>query len=541
MRSRKNSVSIFFLLLLLLLLALSSCTERGVLFLPGDEEEQWEEVSSNEIFLPLERIRGINPLTNQDEDAYQISQLVLEGLIKLDDTLTAVPSLAENWHYAPDRSSLIFHLRSQVKWQDGTAFSAQDVKASIDAYLKAAKMMPPIYAEQLRSVKECRVLNDQEVELIFSNKESIAVENFTVPILSKKQLDTLKNPAQTDPAWVVIGTGPYCIETLDPLSQVVLVPHSEYYGEQKATNRLIFQVMPNQEDALNLFDIGQINMAIFTGMDTGTLYSNKDLSTQSFLSNEVEVLGFQCSNPLLQNKKVRQAISSAIDLNEIIEVAYFHNGVINDTLYYPDYLTPSKGESPQAPDLTKAKQLLTEAGFINRDSDERLEDSLGNELVVEILVNSGDRSRKLAAQIIQKGLDNLQVDSVIMVEDWSAYQARIAAGNYDVFVGGWTIHPLYDLRSMLHSKAANPVKYANLEMDFLLDQMQSGIQGEERLRTYLKIKEVLKEDAPYLSLLYKTYSRVNTSSLRGNWDPKFFSFYQGAEQLSNLYRVPAKK
>lgn len=539
MRNRKNCVLIF--CILLVLFSFTGCTEKGVLFLPGDEEEQWEEISSNEIYLPLERIRGINPLTYQDVDAYHISRLVLEGLVKLDDTLTAEPSLAESWNYAPDRSSLIFHLRREVKWQDGTAFTAQDVKASIDAYLKAAKLMPPIYAEQLRSVKECRVLSDQEVELIFTNKDSIAVENFTVPILSKKQLDTLKNPAQTDPAWIVIGTGPYRIETLDPLTQVVLAPHSEYYGEQKANNRLIFQVIPNHEDALSLFDISQINMAIFTGLDTGTLYSNKDLSNQSFLSNEVEVLGFQCTNPLLQDKKVRQAISCAIDLNEIIEVAYYHNGVVNDTIYYPEYLTPSKGEYHQAPDLTKAKQLLTEAGFINRDSDERLEDSLGNELVVEILVNSGDRSRNLAAQIIQKGLDNLQVDSVIMVEDWSAYQARIAAGNYDVFVGGWTIHPLYDLRSLLHSKAANPAKYANPEMDFLLDQMQSGIQGEERLSTYLKIKEVLNDDAPYLSLLYKTYNRVNTSSLQGNWDPSFFSFYQGAEQLSNLYRVPAKK
>lgn len=539
MRNRKNCVLIF--CILLVLFSFTGCTEKGVLFLPGDEEEQWEEISSNEIYLPLERIRGINPLTYQDVDAYHISRLVLEGLVKLDDTLTAEPSLAESWNYAPDRSSLIFHLRREVKWQDGTAFTAQDVKASIDAYLKAAKLMPPIYAEQLRSVKECRVLSDQEVELIFTNKDSIAVENFTVPILSKKQLDTLKNPAQTDPAWIVIGTGPYRIETLDPLTQVVLAPHSEYYGEQKANNRLIFQVIPNHEDALSLFDISQINMAIFTGLDTGTLYSNKDLSNQSFLSNEVEVLGFQCTSPLLQDKKVRQAISCAIDLNEIIEVAYYHNGVMNDTIYYPDYLTPAKGEYAQAPDLAKAKRLLTEAGFINRDSDERLEDSLGNELVLEILVNSGDRSRNLAAQIIQKGLDNLQVDSVIIVEDWSAYQARIAAGNYDVFVGGWTIHPLYDLRSMLHSKAANPAKYANPEMDFLLDQMQSGIQGEERLSTYLKIKEVLKEDTPYLSLLYKTYTRVNTASLQGNWDPSFFSFYQGAEQLSNLYRVPAKK
>lgn len=517
---------------------LSGCSQEGGLFIGGQNEKSTRAITSKDISIPIEKIRTLNPAITKDEDAYHICQLVYEGLVKLDNTLIAVPALAESWQYTSDKNAIIFHLRDDVLWHDGTKFTAEDVKFSIDVFLKASTTLSTLYAEQMRCIKTSRVMSENEIEITFANTSSLAVENFTFPILPKKQFKSVQDALIQKVGFLPIGTGPYCVSVFDEVNQIILTSNLNYYGEQKPDNQLIFKVLPSRTDAVNLFAIDRISLSISKETDRGTLYNNKEVIMVPFVSNEVEVLGFNCTNPLLMSPKVRQAISSVIDKQEIIEMAYYHSGIEQDSLYYPDYLEEQDQQQITEIDIEKAELLLSEAGFINRDADFVVEDVNGNELTLEILVNKEDRSRNLAALIIKNGLDKLPVHSVIMVEDWSVYQSRIASDNYDIFVGGWTINPVYDLRALLHSNYDNPVNYRNISLDLMLDKMQSGITGREKQETLQKIETILKEELPYDCLLYKTYSVVCSDALQGESDPQFFSFYLGAEKWSNSYEAP---
>lgn len=134
----------------------------------------------------------------------------------------------------------------------------------------------------------------------------------------------------------------------------------------------------------------------------------------------------------MKDANVRKAIASAIDTKEIIESAYYKNGISNETIYYPDFLGVSTTKTHYTFDIVKAKELLQAAGYYDRDGDGLAENLSNQSIVINILVNSEDQSRMAAAQIMKEGLDQLPIQTNIVSKDWSSYNADLASGNFDL-------------------------------------------------------------------------------------------------------------
>jgi peptide/nickel transport system substrate-binding protein len=285
-------------------------------------------------------------------------------------------------------------------------------------------------------------------------------------------------------------------------------------------------IIPGNEEAINLFKIREINLSLLKDMDRNTLLNDKEARVVSFLANEVEVLGFNYNHEALKDRRVRQAIAYAINKESIIETCYYNSGVINDTIYYPNYLGIASDAPIFAEDIKLAKSLLLESGFQG--------------LSLSLLVNGEDHARNLAAQMVKDSLGKIGISVSLVPLNREDYIAAMANGEFDLYLGGFQIKDTYDVRPLLHSAYNNPIGYTDIRIDNLLDQMQSSISSEEKRKVFGKIHDILVVDIPYLPLLYKTYGMATPIGLEGKVEPLFHNIYHGAENWKLTYVISEK-
>jgi len=526
-------------ILIISLSALTGCDQTKNFLGGGETEEKKNTVRSDEIYIPIEKIRTLNPIISKDEDAYYVDKLIYESLFSYDNNLELINVLADSYSYAPDGMSVTIRLKQGIAWQDGKDLTAADVKFTIDAIASAAASGATLYGDNIANIKSTKLdSNDPyQITIFFKEAQDISLNNFTFPIIPAHQFKNADAVKKADPAFIPVGCGPYRVAEYNDLSHIILAGNENYHGGPVPGNILKFVIIPQKRDAVNMMDVDKISLTFLKDIDRDTAYANKEVSVVNFPSNEVELIGFNFKNLALRDARLRKAIACAIDTTEIIESAYYRNGIRNDNIYFPNYLGVDSKKTSNPYDVEKAKDLLREAGYFDRNGDGLLENAANQTININILVNSDNPSRTAAAQIIKEDLDQLLIRTTITAKDWDGYQADLAAGSFDIYIGGYQIKENYDLRFLLHTDHANPIGYSNPALDALLDKMESGITPEERKEAYLKVCDILNADLPYYCLLYKTYGAIAAPSFRGELNPTFRDIYRGAWEWYTMLEI----
>ncbi len=485
------------LILLILLLLFAGCADDTGL--PGEETENVpERITSAVVSIPMEKARTLNPLLSLDEDAYHLNKLIYDGLFTFNAGLVAEGALAESYEYDQGGTVLQIRLREGVKWQDGEAVTAEDVKFTIDAYKTVPAAKIGTYGPSLNLIKSAKVLDTLDIQIQFTDGNQAALENIMFPILPSHKYN---RPADL-------------ISSLETGKQITLSGNPNYRGAVPE-NTLLFKFMPKKEEAVNLFDIGEMNITYLKESNRNTLVEDKVVTMVPFLSSEVEVLGFNFSHGALQNPVVRQAIAHAIDNQMILETCYYNSGILNNTIYYPGYRGVESEGALYEYDTAKARELLKSAEYEG--------------LSLNLLFNADNHARNLAAQVIKSGLEKAGVSITLIPLERDDYNTALAKGEFDLYLGGFRFHENYDLRPVLHSESDNPINYANPQMDILLDKLQQGIPGEEKRKTFETLHQLYSNEIPYYCLLYKTYGFAASTDLTGYTKPFFYHIYHGSE------------
>jgi peptide/nickel transport system substrate-binding protein len=524
-----------FLLGIMAIGILTGCGENTN-FLTGEPEVEMQTRSSNEIHIPIEKVRTLNPIITKDEDAFYMNKLIYQSLFEFDENLTLRGMLADGYTYENNKASVRINLKKNIKWEDGEEFTAEDVKFSIESHMRAASTGNSMYASNVSNIKSVSLVRGEPYQVIvhFISTDKVSMADFTFPMVPQHQYRSVDNILRQAEEFICIGMGPYKITEYNELTHIRMEGNELYHGETPG-NILNFRIMPDKSDAVNLMEVSDLAISFSKEIDRDTAFAHKDVDIVSFASNEVEFVGF--NNQVLTDKRIRQAIAYSIDRELILGSGYFSNGILNDNIYYPNYLGVKSSDLVYKMDIEKAKQLLIEAGYIDRDGDGIAENVNDQELTINILVNSENQSRVAAAQIIKTGLERLPIRSNLIIKSWDEYNSDLAGGNFDIYISGFQINESYDLRPFLHSGYENVIGYTNLNLDALLDQMSMGLTNEEKVNTFITIKEILIEDLPYFCLLYKTYGAITSPALQGEVKPLFNDLYNGCESWSYVYEV----
>lgn len=504
------------------------------------DKEKVVYTESQTVKLPMEKVRTLNPITSKDSDTYQISKLIFESLFNLDENLSLTNGLASSYNYAADKMSVTIDIKTDSYFSNGSNVTGEDVKYSIDNYIAAAASNNTIYSSYVSNIKSVSVGKNDKYSVVvkFKDKSDVSMENFVFPIVSERSFGKYSAAKVTSSEFIPIGSGAYAIEKYNDISELKLVANENYTGV-KPKNTLCFTVLPERDDVIPLLEVNNISLGCLEELSRDTLVSDKKITTSNFVSNEVEVVGYNFSREAMANKKVRKVIAYAIDTKSLNESAYYKNGIACDTIYFPGYLGIKNTGDHYKYNLEKATKLLTSANYLDRDENGYVEDKNENELTVDILVNGADQSRKIAAEAIKASIDKLSISSrIIYATDLADFNSKLHSKNYDIFVGGMKINETYDLRSLLHSNYNNAIGYSNEKVDKLLDKLKSGITQEQKVENIKAIKDIIIDELPYYCILYKTYGALNAECLNGNNNSYMFNnVYNDCESWYCKYPV----
>ena len=461
------------------------------------------------------------PLLASDSASHAVGGMVFNGLVKYDKNMNITGDLAESWEITNNGLVITFHLRKGVKWHDGKPFTTADVLYTYQVTVDPKT--PTAYAGDFQKIKKAEALDDYTFRVTYDKPFAPALISWSSAILPKHLLagkDITKSPLSRHP----IGTGPYKFKEWVAGQKIVLVSNENYFEGRPYLDGRITRIIPDTATMfleLRARNIGMMGLTPlqYTRQTDNNLFK-ENFNKYRYLAFAYTYVGYNLKNPLFTDKRVRQAISYAINKDEIVSGVLLGLGKPATGPYKPGTWAHNDKVKIYNYDPAKARDLLKQAGFADQNGDGVLEKD-GKPFVFEILTNQGNETRQKCAEIIQRQLKEVGITATIRILEWSAFVTDfINKRRFDAVILGWTIPLDPDAYDVWHSSKTareelNFVSYNNPEADDMLVKGRSTFNQDERKKYYDRFQEILAEDQPYTFLYVPDELIIISKSIRG--------------------------
>jgi peptide/nickel transport system substrate-binding protein len=448
-----------------------------------------------------------------------ITANVFSGLIRLGPRGEVLPQLATAWEVAPDGKTYTFRLRQGVRWHDGRAVSAADVKFSLE---EIDGKFHGRFRLAWGSVTSVTTPNPSTVVIRMTQPFAPflqMLDTFNAPILARHLFqgeDIVNTPKNLQP----VGTGPFVFREWARGDRIVLERNPTYW-EPVYPDRLIFRIVPNAAQRTTALETGEVDVVTdfyLSKTDVPRLAQNKAIRVRH--GQPIPALDFMFINTRrgqLGNAKVRQALAFAINREQIVQqamrgLARPARGPFGDGF---KFAYTREGDFtrlyPYSPE--KAAQLLQEAG-VARDS-----------LRLSMVYDAARAPLASAAQIIRDNLRQVGITVDLVPLERSVMIDRVyTKGDYDLTVQSFTsntdpaigYHRIY-LTARAGQPFVNATGYSNPEVDRLLAEAAATAKLEERAKVYAEVIPILARDLPTLILFDEIGIDAARSHLRNLW------------------------
>ena len=444
------------------------------------------------------------PLAN-DAASFGIISLVYNGLVKYDGNLNLVGDLAESWQVSPDGLTITFKLRRGVKWHDGAPFSARDVLFTYQTMIDPKT--PTAYSGDYLQVKKAEVLDDHTFRVTYGHPFAPALGSWGLAIIPRHLLagqDITRSPLGRHP----VGTGPFKFQEWRAGQKIALAYNPDYFDGRPYLNGYIYLVKADLATLFLELKSGNIDRSNLTPLQykrqTNYPRFNRMFNKYRYIPFSYIYLGYNIQDPRFADRRVRQALTCAINKKEIIEGVLLGLGEEATGPYKPGtwYYNPNVPKFPYDPD--RAKALLAEAGW--RPDAEGILEKDGKPFEFTILTNQGNDLRVMTAEIIQRRLREVGIRVKIRTVEWAAFLKEfIDKGRYEAVILGWNTGLDPDQYDIWHSSKTKPgelnfIHYQNPEVDAMLEAGRHTFDREKRRQAYFRFQEILAEDQPYTFL-----------------------------------------
>jgi peptide/nickel transport system substrate-binding protein len=447
------------------------------------------------------------PILSSDSASHDVAALVYNRLLKYDKDINLTGDLAESWQVSPDGLTITFRLRKGVKWHDGAGFTSRDVLYTYRVTIDPKTPTP--YAEDFKQIKKAEAPDPYTFRVTYEKPFSPALSSWTAAYILPAHLLEGKDITRTPLSRKPVGTGPYRFKDWAAGQKLSLESFHEYFEGRPFIDRYVYRIIPDTSTMYMELKAGGLDIMPLTSVQykrqTGTPEFLARFNKYRYADFSYVYLGYNLQNPLFSDKRVRQAITSAINKDEIVQGALLGMGQIAHGPYKPGTWAYNPGVKDLGYNPEKARTLLAEAGW-KRGSDGMLVKD-GRPFRFTVLTNQGNEQRLKTAQIIQQRLRAVGIDVKIRVLEWSSFITHfIDKRNFEAVILAWTITPDPDIFDVWHSSKTGPkelnfIGFRNAEVDRLIEEGRRTFDEEKRKRCYYRIQEILAEEQP-LTFLY---------------------------------------
>ncbi|MFM9996785.1 MAG: ABC transporter substrate-binding protein [Phycisphaerales bacterium] len=502
----------------------------------------------------------LTPYISTDVYARRIIDLTVDTLGAYDPaTLKLRGWLAEAWQYAPDGSWLRVRIRPEARFSDGLAVTAEDVRYTWHDFV----MNPEIEAERARSIYQdiidrVTVIDARTVEFafkgaFFSNLDSA----LTLFILPRHFYSGFSAAEINQSTGLLMGSGAYKLETLDkdrqwaPPGPVVIVRNEQYWGPRPPIDRLRFKAIDNELARLTEYKTGQADMVepsapqfVAQQQDPAWIAGNHNLNWVNMRSGRTALI-WQCGprggpdgrlTPF-RDPRVRLAMTHLLDRERMIRDIWKGVGQVAVGFFNPGTMGSDPGVMPWPHDLTRARELLREAGWEDRNGDRVLEDAQGNEFRFELTFFTAGEIGERISKFVVDACAAAGIRCTIRQMDWSVGEPVRQQRDFDAMMMGWGANaPESDPKQIFHSESIKNLgdnfgQWNNPEADRFIDAARKELDAERRERLWREVARVMHEDQPYTWVRVQPFVRFVKPDV-GNITPyarglELWEFFRG--------------
>jgi peptide/nickel transport system substrate-binding protein len=453
----------------------------------------------------FQALSDLNPLLVASTLSSRLTELIFDGLIRLDDHLEAQPHLASSWELSKDQLTWTFHLRHGVAFHDGKELTAEDVKFTFDQLRDP--VVKGMYSYSFQEIDHVVVKDKYTVEVTLKRKTASFLGDMNVGILPKHLLEG-KNLVNSNFNLHPVGTGLFKLKTVSK-AEIVLEANADYFLGRPALDEIIVKVYPSQESVWAGLLSGEIGF--FYYIDTANyerLRQVPAIDVYSVLKPYYYILAFNVREKLFQGEKVRQALNYAINKEEIISKVLKGQGQVAAGTIYPSSWAHNPAIRPYPYDPQKALALLNEAGWRDRDGDHFL-DRDGQRFEFTTYTNHGDDLKQQVLLRIQQQLFNLGIKMNVVLFDAAEtgflFRKQFEAFFPEIDAGGDPDLSYRFWHSSQIEQGFNVGSYHSSKVDQLLDAGRRTFDRAERKKIYNEFQSELFKDPPGIFLFWADY------------------------------------
>ena len=469
-------------------------------------------------------LKTITPLVSQDAYASDVQGYVQETLIARNpDTLEWEGLIARSWDISEDGLTITFRLRDGVTFSDGRPLTADDVAFTFD-FIMNESIAAPRHRAYLEKIESAEATSTLEVKFQYREPyfNALALAG-GIEVMPRHFYEPyLEDPtAFNESKGVLLGSGPYRLA--DPkawtpdLGLVELERNPRYWGPVAPSfDRILWKVIENDSARLTTFRNRDIDSYGARPREYQGLLDDEALRAQTHnfeFMNAVAGYSYIGWNQRrngeptrFADRRVRQAMTWLTDRKRIIDEIMLGYAEPAVSPFSPRSRQHDPAIEPRTFDPEKAKSLLAEAGYRDRDGDGVLEDEAGAAFEFELVYFQENEDTERMVLFLKDLYARAGVHLKPLPAEWPVMLDLMNERNYDAITLGWTSGVETDVFQMFHGSQTedggdNFIHFKHAEFDALVDRARATVREEERMPLWRAVERIFHEEQPYTFLM----------------------------------------
>jgi peptide/nickel transport system substrate-binding protein len=451
-----------------------------------------------------QELAGLSPNDVGPGDQWVMITQIHNGLLEQDENFVLQPTLAKTFEAAADGLSYTFKLVDGVKFHDGTAFTADDVKYTYTFYSDASNgSLIASYFANMDTV-DASDPTTVVVKMKAPNAAFAALGSTTFIVQSKYHQQVGEKTYRTKP----IGTGPFKLKEFISADHTTVERFDDHFRGAPHLNTFTQKLVAEPSVRKIALETGQADSSVWTLLAQDDLELTKDTAKfTSFVSVSTAVNHFPINNtlPFFAQKECRQAMMHAIDRQKVIDTVFHGAAVVATSNLAPNLAAwYTKDVTMYDYDVDKAKTMLDSAGWTVGSDGIRAKG--GQRFSFTCAVLSGDQARKPEAELVQQYMKAVGIEMKIQEQPATQIIQNLPLGKLDASLFNWTYGGANgepDASDTLKSDAgSNFSSYKNPQMDQLLAQGLAEPNIDKRKPIYDQIQKIVSDDVPFIYMMY---------------------------------------
>lgn len=464
-------------------------------------------LAASELYMSYSaNIGRLNPILATDSASSEIAGWLFASLITYDKDANIKLEIAKSYRFIDDKN-LIFELKTNAFWHDGAQITAEDVVFTYETITSPQIFTP--YASEFRQVESVKALDKYRVLIKYKEPYFKALESWMMPILPRHRLKNEKDLMTSKFNFAPIGSGDYIIKNFEQAKDIELFANDRYFIHRPNIDKVVYKYLPDSATEFLMLKTKKLDIGGLTPLQLERQLDSDFREHFQVIEkggNNYSYLGFNLQNTKFKNPKVREAISLAIDRQELVDIIFLGHAKVCSGPFLPESFAFNPDIKAPTQNIKRAKELLAEAGY---DENRPLE--------FEIATNSNNRLRMYTAEIIQRQLLRAGIKVKIKGMEWQAFLNTVVhPRRFDTVLLGWSLSVVPDAYAIWHGSQAskkggfNFISYKNGRVDELIEKAEKTVDKQKLAMMFREIfGEITRDNATLFLYIPNSITAVN--------------------------------